>query len=87
MRFDTCWRPVRIGPVIAMTLLSACGTAGSDHGACPPVVDYPAAVQKRAAEELEAMPEDSAVAGMMADYHVLRRQARACEGTELGGRG
>lgn len=78
MRCDRCWKPWRIGPVIAMTLLSACGTVGSDHGACPPVVDYPAGVQERAAEEIEALPRDSVVAGMMADYHVLRQQARAC---------
>lgn len=64
--------------MIAMTLLSACGTAGSEHGACPPVVAYPAAVQERAAVEIEAMPRESVVVWMMADYHVLRRQARAC---------
>ena len=40
MRFAGCWRPGRIGPVIAMTLLSACATGGSDPSgtACPPVV-------------------------------------------------
>ncbi|MEO1961960.1 MAG: hypothetical protein ABGW82_13510, partial [Paracoccus sp. (in: a-proteobacteria)] len=69
MRCDRCWKPGRIGPVIAMTLLSACGTGSSDHAACPPVVDYPAAVQERAAVEIEAMPQESVIAGMMADYH------------------
>lgn len=74
------WRPGLTGPVIAMTLLSACATAGSDRGGavCPPVVAYPAAVQERAAAEIEALPQDSAVATMMVDYHVLRQQARAC---------
>lgn len=70
--------------MIAMILLTGCGTAGSDHDACPPVVEYPAAVQERAAAEIEAMPWDSIVAGMMADYHVLRQQARACGGVATG---
>ena len=64
--------------MIAMTLPSACGTVGSDHGACPPAVEYPAAVQERAAVEIEALPRESVVVGMMADYYVLRRQARGC---------
>lgn len=66
-----------------MTLLSACATAGSDHSACPPVVDYPAAVQKRAAIEIKAMPQESVVVGMMADYHVMRQQVRGCRGAEI----
>ena len=73
--------------MIAMTLLSACGTGSSDHAACPPVVDYPAAVQERAAVEIEAMPQESVIAGMMADYHVLRQQVRACGGDAAGGSG
>ena len=86
MRYAECWRPGRIGPVIAMTLLSACGEAGSEHGACPPMVEYPAAVQERAAVEIEALSQESVVVGMMADYHVLRQQARACEGAASGGK-
>ncbi len=80
MRCDGCWRPGRIGLVIAMTLLSACATGGSDRGSavCPPVVAYDQAVRERAAAEIEALPQDSAVAAMMADYHVLRQQALAC---------
>ncbi len=80
MRYAECWRPGQIGPVIATILLSACATGGSDPSgtACPPVVEYPAAVQQRAAAEVEALPQDSAVATMMADYHVLRQQARVC---------
>lgn len=87
MRFAGCWKPGRIGPVIVMTWLGACATDGSDHGACPPVVDYPAAVQERAAVETGALPQDSAVVEMMADYHVLRQQARACEVGVSGGSG
>ncbi|TXB65732.1 hypothetical protein FQV27_16895 [Paracoccus aurantiacus] len=61
-----------------MTLLGACGMAGSEHRACPPVVEYSAEEQQRAAAEVEALPQGSVVSGMMADYHVLRQQARAC---------
>ena len=61
--------------MIAMTLLSACGTGGSDIGGavCPPVVAYPAGVQQQAAAEIKSLPQDSTVAGTMADYHVLRQ--------------
>jgi hypothetical protein len=44
------------------------------------VVEYPAAVQERAAAEIEALPPGAALEGFMADYHVLRQQARACAG-------
>ncbi|MFV0409685.1 MAG: hypothetical protein ACK5LJ_08325 [Paracoccus sp. (in: a-proteobacteria)] len=66
--------------MIAMTLLTGCGTGGSDRGGavCPPVVAYDQAIQERAADEIETLPQDSAVATMMADYHVLRQQATAC---------
>ena len=47
---------------------------------CPPVVDYTAADQVRAADELEALPEDAALVGMMAEYAVIRAQARVCAG-------
>ncbi|MFD1057526.1 hypothetical protein [Paracoccus fistulariae] len=39
---------------------------------------YDQAVRDRAAAELEALPEDAALVGMMADYAVVRAQARAC---------
>lgn len=87
MRFAGCWKPGRIGLVIAMTSLSACGRGGSDHSACPPMIKYPAAVQERAAAEIEALPRESVVVGMLADYHVLRQQARACASTETGRQG
>ncbi|UXU75683.1 MULTISPECIES: hypothetical protein [unclassified Paracoccus (in: a-proteobacteria)] len=42
------------------------------------MVDYTAADQVRAADELEALPEDAIVVRMLSDYAVLRDQARAC---------
>ena len=52
---------------------------GSDARApCPPVVDYSAAEQARAADEVEALPEGAVIVRMLGDYAVLRDQARAC---------
>ncbi len=64
-----------------MISLTACATARSDPGgvACPPVVAYDQPVRDRAAAELEALPEGAVLVGMMADYAVMRAQARACE--------
>ncbi len=56
--------------------------AGSDPapGACPPVVDYSPAEQVRVADELAALPANARLPGWLADYAVLRDQARACRG-------
>jgi hypothetical protein len=62
-----------------MTLSSGCEKAVSDHAACPPVVEYPTEFQQRAAAEVEALPPGAAIEGMLADYHIMRRQARMCE--------
>ena len=50
----------------------------SAAGVCPPVVEYNAAEQERAADEVEALPDGSALIGWLADYSVLRQQARSC---------
>ena len=51
---------------------------GSDTRApCPPVVDYTAADQAKAADEVEALSE-GAVVRLLSDYAVLRDQAQAC---------
>ena len=62
-----------------MLWLSACATGGSDARApCPPVVEYTAADQAQAANEVEALPEGALIVRMLIDYTVLRDQARAC---------
>lgn len=62
-----------------MLWLSACATAGSEAKApCPPVVQYSATDQTRAAVEIKALAESAVVVGMLSDYAVLRDQARAC---------
>ena len=81
---DGCWRRRRVALVLATIWLSGCATVSSDGGgpgACPPVVGYGNEFQARAAEELALLPEGSAVAEMLADYAVMRDQARACPRT------
>ena len=76
-----CWRRRLVVLGLATSLLSGCAIVGSDRvvqGTCPPVVEYSREFQARAAEELVLLPEDSAVAEMLADYAVMREQARAC---------
>ncbi len=65
--------------MIAMLWLTGCAMGGSDaRSPCPPVVDYTAAEQARAAEEVETLPEGAVIVRMLSDYAVLRDQARAC---------
>ncbi|WP_284327001.1 hypothetical protein [Cypionkella aquatica] len=44
----------------------------------PPVVEYSAAEQMRAADEVGALAEGATIVRMLGDYAVLRDQARAC---------
>lgn len=76
-----CWRHPATALVIATISLTACATGGSDRcgAVCPPGVAYDQAMRDRAAAELDALPEDAALVGMMADYAVMRAQARVCE--------
>jgi len=67
---------------IAAISLTGCATGGSEPRVttvCPPVVEYSREFQARAADELDLLPEGSAIAKMLADYSVMRDQARACE--------
>ena len=64
---------------IAASLLVGCATARSDGSPCPPVVDYSREFLARAADELDVLPPGSAIEQMLADYQMMRDQARACE--------
>ena len=77
-----CWKLPAPALVIVTISLTACATGGSDPGGavCPPLVAYDQAVGEKAAAELQALPGDAALVGMMADYAVMRAQARACAG-------
>ena len=63
-----------------MILLSGCEGVGFDArpGACPSVVGYSRAEQARVAEEVAALPIGAQIPEWLADYAVLRDQARAC---------
>ena len=74
-----CSTPPPAALLIVMLWLTGCAMAGSDARApCPPVVDYTAADQAQAADEVEALPEGAVIVRMLSDYAVLRDQARAC---------
>ncbi len=77
---DRCWRRLRSGLVIATLCLSGCAGVGSDapSGGCPPVVEHSRAEQVRVADEVAALPEGAVIVEWLADYAVLREQARAC---------
>lgn len=76
----TCWTRVHAALAAATICLTACAGVGSDltPGACPPVVAYSRAEQAKVAEEVAALPEGAAIIEWLADYAVLRDQARAC---------
>ncbi len=69
-----------LGALMILTLwLTGCAMVGSDARApCPPVVNYSDADQDRAADEVQALPEDAVIIRMLGDNAVLRQQARAC---------
>jgi hypothetical protein len=76
-----CWKRRLAVLAIATSFLSGCATVRSDGraiGTCPPVVEYSREFQARAAEELALLPEGSVIAEMLADYAVMREQARSC---------
>ena len=65
--------------LIAMLWLTGCAAGGSETRApCPPVVEYTAADQARAADEVEALPEGAVIVRMLSDHAVLRDQSRVC---------
>ena len=69
--------------MIVTSLLSACATVSSERivEVCPPVVAYDTEFQTRAAEEVKALPEGSAIVEMLSDFAVMREQARGCDRT------
>jgi hypothetical protein len=76
-----CWKRQLAALAIATSLLSGCATVGSNEvwpATCTPVVEYSRELQARAAKELASLPEDAQIGGWLADYAVMRDQARAC---------
>lgn len=75
-----CWTPPAAVLLIAMLWLSACGMGSSEArpNTCPPIVEYTKADEASAAAEVDELPEGAAIVRLLADYAVLRDQARAC---------
>nr|WP_245823191.1 hypothetical protein [Antarctobacter heliothermus] len=75
-----CWTRPRAALAAATIFLTACAAGSSDtpRRACPPVVEYSRAEQARVAQEMAVLPEEAVIAEWLADYAVLRAQARAC---------
>ncbi len=74
----TNWMPRLADLVIATSFLAGCATVLSDGAPCPPVVSYGREFLSRAADDLQGLPAGSAIEQMLADYQVMRDQARAC---------
>lgn len=75
----TCWALQRAVPLTLMLLLSACVMGSSKPQAhCPPVVPYSREAQTQVARELATLPAGALIPGWLADYAVMRDQARAC---------
>lgn len=80
-----CWKRRLAVLAITTSLLNGCGTVRSEHGrlaTCPPVVEYGREFQARAADELNLLPEGSAIVEMLADYSVMPMDQNAIEQLE-----
>lgn len=64
--------------VASLLLLSGCATSVSDASVCPRPITYSDSFLNRAADELDALPEGSAIAQMIEDYGRERSMLRAC---------
>lgn len=63
--------------LVAAWVLAGC--SGSVFSNCPPVIEYSREFQKRAADELEARPQDRAIMKLVEDYYATREQLRTCQ--------
>lgn len=61
--------------VTASFSLSGCMSYPVGSG-CPPLVQYSAETQRKAADELDRLPKDSVVARMITDYGKTRKACR-----------
>ena len=67
--------------LIGLVLLAGCATGVSS--ACPTLFEYPIEVQAQAADELQTLPDPSAVGQMLGDYGVNRNEIRVCRGQKI----
>ena len=80
---------MRFSALILILLLTSCAGGGFslsgkkvEHqvrvSICPPVREYPAAVQRLLAQEIETCTSCTLMIGAMKDFSVMRDQARVC---------
>ena len=62
--------------LFSLALLGGCAHYVHD---CPPIVTYSPETSARLADELEALPPDSIIPGIVGDYMMERDQLRACQ--------
>jgi hypothetical protein len=64
-----------------MLWLTGCAMGASDRSGhvCPPIVEYSRAEQASVAAEVAELEEGAVIGEWLADYTVLRAQARACQ--------
>lgn len=63
---------------LAAAWLSGCASTANFEPVCPRLVRYPAETQDRAAAEIEALPPDSVLPELIADYALVRAEIREC---------
>lgn len=68
-----------LGAVVALPFLSGC-TASTPRLVCPPLVNWPVALQNQAATELTTHPDLTATVELIRLGSVQRDAVRACEG-------
>lgn len=65
---------------LALTSLSACGTAISNPACvCPPIKEYSREFQKKLAAETETAPEGAVFPEALMECETIRLQLRECE--------
>jgi hypothetical protein len=72
------WLPRLVALVTVMSFLAGCATGRVEGTGCPPVHAYSRQFLAQAAAELRQLPPGAAIEQMLADYQVMRDQARAC---------
>lgn len=77
----TCWTQPHAALAAATVFLTGCAAVGSDaqSSACPSLVAQSRAEQQQVADEVAALPSEAVIIAWLADYAVLRDQARACD--------
>lgn len=70
--------PKQLYIIPVLLAITACTT--TPVAVCPPLKEYPESFSNLLANEIEAMPADSATVVAIGDYIALRDAVRACRG-------